>query len=82
VDAAAGRGRERENYVSEAVPSKEDEATRDMLRCRGDLMDDLKRAKQRLLKFLLRHGINYETTYYWTGKHFKWLDGLKARKPL
>jgi transposase len=38
--------------------------------------------KQRLLKFLLRHGINYETNRYWTGKHFTWLSGLKFENGL
>jgi transposase len=33
--------------------------------------------KQRLLKFLLRKGRNYESERYWTGKHSKWLSGLK-----
>jgi len=59
-----------------AVPDREDEAARDLLRCRGDMKDDLKRAKQRLLKFLLRHGHIYENTRYWTGKHRKWMKTL------
>jgi transposase len=33
--------------------------------------------KQRLLKFLLRKGVNYESERYWTGKHYKWLGGVK-----
>jgi transposase len=60
-----------------AIPAKEDEATRDVIRCRGDLMENLKGMKQRLLKFLLRKGVNYETDRYWTGKHYQWLSGLK-----
>jgi transposase len=60
-----------------AIPTKEDEATRDLIRCRGDLAGNLKGMKQRLLKFLLRKGRNYETDRYWTGKHYKWLSGLK-----
>jgi transposase len=67
----------REEGESIAIPTEEDEATRDMLRCRGDLQEDLKRAKQRLLKFLLRKGINYDSDRYWTIKHRKWLSGLK-----
>ncbi len=59
-----------------AIPSAEDEATRDLLRCRGDIPEDLKRAKQRLLKSLLRKGINYETNRYWTAKHRRWLNSL------
>jgi transposase len=60
-----------------AIPAKEDEAARDVIRCRGDLMENLKGMKQRLLKFLLRKGVNYESERYWTGKHYRWLSRLK-----
>jgi hypothetical protein len=33
--------------------------------------------KQRLLKFLLRKGKNYESDRYWTGKYYRRLTGLK-----
>jgi transposase len=62
-----------------AIPTKEDESTRDLVRRRGDLMENLKSMKQRLLKFLLRKGVNYETDRYWTGKHYKWLSGVKFK---
>ena len=65
-----------------AVPDKEDEAARDLLRCHDDMKDDLKRAKQRMLKFLLRQGHIYENTSYWTGKHRKWMKGLEFNMPL
>ena len=70
----------REEGESIAVPSEEDESVRDYLRCRGDMKDDLKRAKQRLLKFLLRKGIHYETTNYWTLKHRTWLNSLRFER--
>jgi transposase len=72
----------RDERAGIAVPEKEDEAARDLLRCRSDMQDDLKRAKQRLLKFLLRHGHIYETTNYWTGKHRKWMKTLVFDMPL
>jgi len=59
------------------IPTREDEAGRDLLRCRNDLKDDLKRAKQRLLNFLLRHDKKYETNRYWTMKHRKWMGEQK-----
>ena len=59
------------------IPTAEDEAGRDLLRCRSDIKDDMKRAKQRLLNFLLRHGKKYESNRYWTKKHRKWMAGLK-----
>jgi transposase len=64
------------------VPNRNDEATRDLIRCRGDLVDDLTRAKQRMQKFLLRHGFKYETNNYWTAKHIKWMKELKFEMPL
>ena len=59
-----------------SVPEEADEAARDLLRCREDVSEDLRRAKQRLLKFLLRHGHSYEEGNNWTKKHWKWLDEL------
>jgi transposase len=64
------------------IPSREEEAARDYIRCRGDLVDDLKRTKQRLQKFLLRHGFRYERGRYWTGRHFKWMRGLEFEQVL
>jgi transposase len=66
----------REEGESIGIPSREDEATRDLLRCRSDLKDDVKRTKQRLLKFLLRHGYMYDRDRYWTGRHIQWMKGL------
>jgi transposase len=64
------------------VPEKEDEAARDLLRCRNDMQDDLKRAKQRMHKFLLRQGHIFETNHYWTGKHKKWMKALVFEMPI
>ena len=44
------------------VPTVEEEALRDLVRAREDLRGDLMRARQRLSKLLLRHGIVYEDT--------------------
>jgi transposase len=55
------------------VPSPAEEAVRDLVRVRGDLMADLKRAKQRLLAMLLRHGRIWRTSKYWTAEHRRWL---------
>ena len=41
------------------VPSLEDEAVRDLVRAREDSVNALKRAKQQLNAFLLRHHILY-----------------------
>ena len=58
-----------------SVPNETDEATRDLLRCREDSGEDLRRAKQRLIKFMIRHGYIYtEQDSHWTLKHWRWMD--------
>jgi transposase len=64
------------------VPSRENEAARDLIRRRGDLVDDLTRTKQRIQKFLVRHGFQYANNRYWTEKHRKWLAGLEFEQIL
>jgi transposase len=64
------------------IPRREEEAVRDFIRCRGDLIDDLTRTKQRIHKFLLRHGYRYESDRYWTGKHIQWMKALTFEQPL
>lgn len=63
------------------VPSPAEEAVRDLVRARGDLMADLKRAKQRLLAMLLRHGRIWRKGTYWTGEHRRWLDQQRFDDP-
>jgi transposase len=61
-----------------SVPDEADEAARDLLRCREDISEDLRRAKQRLLKFLLRHGQVFGGGgSHWTAKHRQWMDKLQ-----
>ena len=50
---------------------------RDLSRCREDAKADLKRAKQRLGKFLLRRGLKYTGGSAWTVKHWTWLRALQ-----
>jgi hypothetical protein len=45
-------------------------------------VDDLTRTKQRIQKFLLRHGFRYESERYWTGLHIKWMRGLEFGQTL
>jgi transposase len=56
-----------------AVPSIEQEAARDLVRAREDCRGDLMRARHRLSKLLLRHGMVYSGGDAWTGKHELWL---------
>ena len=44
------------------IPTEQEEAARDLLRCREDIRADLLRARHRLSKFLLRHGRRFTGT--------------------
>jgi transposase len=54
------------------VPTLEEEAARDLVRAREDARGDLMRARHRLSKLLLRHGLVYDATA-WTRTHDAWL---------
>ena len=56
-----------------AVHTAGQEAARDLVRAREDCRGDLMRARHRLSKLLLRHGIVYYGGDAWTGKHDLWL---------
>ncbi len=56
-----------------AIPTVDQEAARDLVRAREDCRGDLMRARHRLSKLLLRHGIVYYGGQAWTGKHDAWL---------
>lgn len=58
-----------------SVPTVEQEAARDLVRAREDCRGDLMRARHRLSKLLLRHGIVYSGGPAWTGAHDVWLRG-------
>jgi transposase len=56
------------------VPDAAHEAMRDLVRARGDAANQLNRARQQLLAFLLRHGRRYEPAgNHWTKRHRTWL---------
>lgn len=56
------------------IPTEQEEAARDLLRCREDIRADLLRARHRLSKFLLRHGRRFiETKRAWNMRHHAWL---------
>jgi len=57
------------------IPTEQEEAARDLLRCREDIRADLLRARHRLSKFLLRHGRRFTgTKKAWTKRHAAWLQ--------
>jgi len=49
------------------------EAVRDLVRAREAAADDLRRKRQQLLSFLLRHGRVYSGGGHWTLAHRRWL---------
>jgi transposase len=56
------------------IPTEQEEAARDLLRCREDIRADLLRARHRLSKFLLRHGRRFAgTKKAWSKRHDTWL---------
>ncbi len=56
------------------IPTDQEEAARDLLRCREDIRADLLRARHRLSKFLLRHGRRFTgTKKAWSKRHDGWL---------
>ena len=58
------------------VPDPGHEAMRDLVRARLDAVHVLRRARQQLSGFLLRHGCHYGRPA-WTKLHRRWLAGLK-----
>jgi transposase len=60
------------------IPSRDDEALRDLVRARETAKEDAHRARQRILKFLLRHQIHPPETIKrrWTKKYRVWLASL------
>ena len=66
--AAPGRA-----HPGERPRPRPHEAARDLVRAREDARGDLMRARHRLSKLLLRHGLLYESGRAWTGAHEAWL---------
>lgn len=72
------------NIVEVWVPDDECEAARDLVRALDDAREDLKRCKQRLSKFLLRHGLVFDETSpsgvrkgNWTAAHWAWISRIE-----
>ena len=59
------------------VPTVEDEAIRDLVRCRDDMKRFERKARQRLLAFLLRHGYHSGGKRHWTKGFYTWLATIK-----
>ncbi len=55
------------------VPDETHEAMRDLCRARETTVSDLRRARQHLLSFLLKHGRVFEGRSHWSKAHRNWL---------
>jgi len=64
------------------APNAEQEAARELTRCRQTAQENLKRIRHQVLKFLTRHGYVYTDGNHWTQKHFRWLRSLEFDQPL
>ena len=63
------------------VPTVEDEAIRDLIRCRYDIRQLERKTRQRLLALLLRHGTHYGGKRHWTKGFYTWLATIKFAHP-
>lgn len=65
------------------VPGPEQEAMRDLTRCRGDAKSMQRVARQQLGSFLLRHERHYDQGKdKWTKTYFRWLSDQKFESPV
>jgi transposase len=62
-------------------PSPQEEAIRDLVRCREALKQDLLRWRHRLSKMLLRRALVYRQGHAWTTRHRAWLHTLVWENP-
>jgi transposase len=67
--------------VAIRVPTPLEEAVRDLCRTRGDMVENLTRARNRLLKFLMRHSRVWRGGSNWTKKHEEWLRAQSFAEP-
>jgi transposase len=64
-----------------AAPTPEQEGLRDLIRCREDLRDARDRARQRVIKALLRHGHVFTDGKHWTIRHRNWVASRRLGDP-
>ena len=69
------------DLVAVYIPEPTDEAIRDLCRARTDAVDDLRRSRQRLKSFLLRHGYRYQGKANWSQPHMRYLRELVLPHP-
>ena len=63
-------------------PDEQQEAARELTRCRGAAQENLKRIRHQLQKMLVRHGYVFIDGQHWTQKHYRWLEAIQFDQPL
>jgi len=61
---------------------EQQEATRELTRCREAVQENLKRIRHQLQKMLVRHGYVFTDGQHCTQKRFRWLRALEFDQPL
>ncbi len=64
------------------VPDTVHEAVRDLVRVRAAASEDLRKKRQQLLSFLLRHGRVFTGHKNWSRAHVRWLASQKFDHPV
>ncbi len=70
-----------DEFTPVRVPTPEQESARDLVRAREAARGDLMRARHRVSKLLLRHGIVYSGGTAWTAAHDSWLLAQRFEMP-
>lgn len=66
------------DYSPVHIPTQKDEQVKEYIRMRDDHKLALKKIKQQILAFCLRHGYRFDgTACNWTQTHMKWLKALR-----
>lgn len=66
------------DYSPVHIPTEQDDQTKEYIRMRDDHKLELKKLKQRILSFCLRHNYRYDVgKTNWTQTHLRWLKSLK-----
>ena len=63
------------------APDPQQEAARELTRLRQTALENLKRIRHQMLKFLIRHGFIYTDGGHWTQKHLDWMRKLEFDLP-
>lgn len=68
-------------YHAVYIPTEDDNSVKEYLRMRNDHKLELKKIKQQINAFCIRHGFSYEGTK-WTQAHLKWIKKLEITNAL